>query len=613
MYRARRCAVLAGAAFAVLLALAIAERAYYSGRVLPGVRVDGANVAEQHERAADAAITRLGRRLRTTPVRVRVGTNEVGVDPALLGFTVDAGATVRAAREAGRSRNPFEQIAGTVLRRFRNDDVPLRVHYDNGRLDTIVDGLASATTKGVVEGGLRFDGATVVPIQPRAGVGIRREVARQRLAAALGRAERGVVTVPMGRVQPQVGAADVELAATRARTLLGGNHVLTADSQQLTITPTQLAGALGTRAVDHRLDLVIDRVKLRAALGAVLTPIETPPVDASFAVTGSNTVNVVPSRAGRQIDMAVVAKAILSGQRSITVSMHEAQPAHDTKWAERLGITKQVSSFTTYHPAGAPRVHNIHVAADTLNNTVVEPGHVFSLNARLGKRTPDKGYVKAPVIGDNEFVEDFGGGVSQLTTTLYNAVFFGGYRDIEHTPHSIYISRYPMGREATINYGVTDLKFRDDTSHGVLIRTSYTGTSITVAFYGDSDGRVVHETDRRVLAVEPIKDELINCPARPDVDTNHDCDHLTALQTTRVADGHTGYTVEFTQVIDQPGKPEVRHHYRWRYLMFTNKVLVGTAPPPTSATTTSSPPGPSTTSTPSTTAPHAPPSTVLHP
>jgi vancomycin resistance protein YoaR len=596
----------------VLLLLSVAERAYYSGRVLPGVRVDGVNVANQREGAAYADIARLARHLRATPVRVRVGAKEVGVDPALLGLTVDAHSTVRAARKAGRSRNPFEQITGTVLRRFRDDDVPLHIHYDDRQIDAVLDGLASATTTGLVEGGLRFEGATVVPIQPRAGVGIRPDVARERLRQALGRAERPVVTLPMGTVQPQVGAVEVELAATRARKLLTGNRVLTAESQQLTISPAHLATALTTRVVDHRLDLVVDPLKLRTALGATLAPLEVPPVDASFVVAPDNTVHVVPSHAGREIDMAAVARAIIAGQRSIAVSVREMQPAHDTKWAQRLGITRQVSSFTTYHPAGAPRVHNIHVAAGTLNNTVVEPGQVFSLNGKLGKRTPDKGYVKAPVIGDNEFVEDYGGGVSQLTTTLYNAVFFGGYQDVEHTPHSIYISRYPMGREATINYGVTDLKFRDDTSHGVLIRTSYTDSSITVTFYGDNDGRVVRETGRRVLAVEPIKDELINCPAKPDVDTNHDCDRLTAFQTKQIADGHTGYTVEFTQVIDQPGRPEVRHHYRWRYLMFTNKVLVGTRPPPASATTTSAPPA-SSTSAPPTTAPHPPPTTLPHP
>ena len=123
---------------------------------------------------------------------------------------------------------------------------------------------------------------------------------------------------------------------------------------------------------------------------------------------------------------------------------------------------------------------NIHVAADVLNNTVVEPGQTFSLNEKLGPRTAEKGYVKAPILVEDGFGEDYGGGVSQLTTTLYNAVFFGGYEDVSHTPHTFYISRYPMGREATVNYPSIDLKFRDDTSHGVLIRTYYSDTSITV-------------------------------------------------------------------------------------------------------------------------------------
>ena len=80
--------------------------------------------------------------------------------------------------------------------------------------------------------------------------------------------------------------------------------------------------------------------------------------------------------------------------------LREIVPAHDTAWAQALGITHQVSTFTTNHPSGQPRVQNIHLAADVLNNTVVEPGQVFSLNDTLGPRTPEKGYVKAPVIGD---------------------------------------------------------------------------------------------------------------------------------------------------------------------------------------------------------------------
>ena len=139
-----------------------------------------------------------------------------------------------------------------------------------------------------------------------------------------------------------------------------------------------------------------------------------------------------------------------------------------------------------------------------MNNSIVEPGRLFSLNEELGPRTPEKGYLRAPILVNDGFGEDFGGGVSQLTTTLFNAVFFGGYRDVEHSPHHFYISRYPMGREATINYPSVDLKFRNDTTHGLLIRTSYSDTSITVTFYGDNDGRTVSEQNRNVLHTEAI-------------------------------------------------------------------------------------------------------------
>ena len=105
---------------------------------------------------------------------------------------------------------------------------------------------------------------------------------------------------------------------------------------------------------------------------------------------------------------------------------------------------------------------NIHRGADLLNNTIVEPGATFSLNDTLGPRTAERGFVVAPVFY-GEFTEDVGGGVSQLATTVFNAVFFGGYEDVYHKPHTIYISRYPMGREATVNYPSVDLKFRNNT------------------------------------------------------------------------------------------------------------------------------------------------------
>ena len=143
-----------------------------------------------------------------------------------------------------------------------------------------------------------------------------------------------------------------------------------------------------------------------------------------------------------------------------------------------------IGSFTTRHPCCAPRVTNIHRIADIVDGHVVLPGEQFDLNALTGPRDRARGFVDAPQILDGEFVDRIGGGISQFVTTMFNAVFFSGLKDVEHSPHSYYISRYPPGREATISYPEPDFVFENDSPTGVLVDTSYTGTSITVTFWG---------------------------------------------------------------------------------------------------------------------------------
>jgi vancomycin resistance protein YoaR len=397
---------------------------------------------------------------------------------------------------------------------------------------------------------------------------------------------------------PRVDQQEVDVAAARARALLAGNREIRARGARVALTPAQLAATLGTRISRDALDLTIDIDTLRLTLAPRIAALESPPTDATFSVSSANVVSVVPSRDGTVLDFDAIAKDILEGKRVIRADVRKAHPAHDTAWARHLGITKQVSSFTTYHAAGEARVHNIHLAADVLNNTIVEPGQLFSLNEKLGPRTPEKGYVRAPILVSDGFGEDYGGGVSQLTTTLFNAVFFGGYRDVEHSPHRFYISRYPMGREATINYPSVDLKFRNDTTHGLLIRTGYSDTSITVTFYGDNDGRTVSEENRKLLHTEPITDELLTCPVKePTDDPNNDCVDLTAFERETAVTGETGYDVTFERVIDQPGQPERRQRYQVHYPMLPNKVLVGTTPPTTSTSVAKPPKKHTTTST----------------
>jgi vancomycin resistance protein YoaR len=151
--------------------------------------------------------------------------------------------------------------------------------------------------------------------------------------------------------------------------------------------------------------------------------------------------------------------------------------------ARKLGVNAPIASFTTRHPGGQPRVQNIHHIADLLRGTLIQPGRTFSVNDTVGRRTAAKGFVSAPVIEDGRFSESIGGGISQFATTLFNAAFEAGLDFGEYQSHSIYISRYPYGREATLSYPAPDLEIENNSPYGVLIWPTYTDTSITVTLY----------------------------------------------------------------------------------------------------------------------------------
>ena len=175
-----------------------------------------------------------------------------------------------------------------------------------------------------------------------------------------------------------------------------------------------------------------------------------------------------------------VLDAVLDGERSFELALIE----DDLTPLVDLGISELIGEFTTAHERGEDRVINIQRMADLVRGAVIEPGDTFSLNDHVGQRTTGKGFVPAGVIYNGVFTEEVGGGVSQFATTLFNASFFGGLDFVSYQPHSIFIDRYPFGREATVNWPSVDLAVRNPTDSPVLIWSEYTDSSITVKLFG---------------------------------------------------------------------------------------------------------------------------------
>jgi vancomycin resistance protein YoaR len=319
--------------------------------------------------------------------------------------------------------------------------------------------------------------------------------------------------------------------------------------------------------------------------------LETPAKDASFNV-GSGVPVIVPSVEGGTADLSALGSAISAvltkpAPRVINVPAKGIDPAFTTADAEKLGVKEMVSTFTTHYPCCASRVTNIHTIANIVNGAVVMPGATFSLNQFVGPRDTKRGFVEAPMIEDGLFEDSVGGGVSQFATTLYNAVFFAGLKDITHTPHSYFISRYPAGREATVSYPAPQLIFQNNEPTAIVITTSYTGTSLTVTFWGTKYYDVTSTSSARYA---PTKAGIVYNP-RPD------CEAATE---------EDGFQIDVTQTLSQNGVVVKVNHLHTKYDAEPT-IICGPSPSPSGPVGSVSPGG---TPTPGAPTPGAPKPTI---
>jgi vancomycin resistance protein YoaR len=280
---------------------------------------------------------------------------------------------------------------------------------------------------------------------------------------------------------------------------------------QVTFTHADLVAAFRARRTESGFSVQLEEAEVKRKLAPVVAKLFNPSRDARFDIDAENRISIVASRPGTRVDSSRLVEALYQaagkpGRVGELPVDKNAQPKFTTEDAQALKIKGLVAQYVTHHPCCQPRVKNIHRIADMLDGTIVKAGETFSVNAAVGPRTLARGFVMAPSIGDGEMVDTPGGGVSQFATTLYNALFDGGYVIKERKPHSFYFNRYPLGIEATLSFPHPDLVFYNDTDAAILVRTEYSDTYIKVKLFGDNGDRKV---ERRVSGAYDFTDPKI--------------------------------------------------------------------------------------------------------
>ena len=486
-------ALAAGAAalLAILVGLAFAGS---QSELAPGTRVAGIDVGGLTKREAVAKLDSLFEQRSADPVDFMAATSSYRFAANQLAVQPDWNAAVAAAGRAGDGFGPVRGFRRLRARVFGAEVLP-RLVVSNAALEYVLDKVSSDVDQQprsarLVRHGLRI---RVVPDQP--GSRLDRDAAADTIVRTLGQLERpaGAVALLVEMTTPPVTAEMLAAPAERARLAISRPVIVKAASRSFRIPRWRLAQLLSLPKGTGE-QLAIGGPAAATYFRTLTNTVGRPARDADFAVYGDS-VQVVPAKDGLELNVPQAARAILRAamrptNRVAQLTVARATPGRSTAAALAMGIDRRMSSYKTYYSGTSDRITNLQLGVRALDGTLVAPGGTFSLNDAIGERTIERGFRSAPVIIGNEFAEEVGGGTSQVATTAFNAAWEAGLRITERHPHSLYISRYQLGRDATVYWPSLDFKFVNDTKKWVLVKGFAEGDGISIAIYGGETRRI---------------------------------------------------------------------------------------------------------------------------
>jgi vancomycin resistance protein YoaR len=597
--RARLAGAVVGGLVAVwsLLAIAAVLDGALADDVGRGVSVGGVDVGGASPDELRATVAELAAAYGDTPVEIDAGAGPATTDAATLGLSIDEAATVAEVLDESDPPLPLLPIAwiGSFL---GSREVTPTFTVDEAVLSTAVTEIELPGITAPTEPGLEADERGVRLVPGTVGSGIRAETLGARLVRAAADGDVPVRVEPeLVDVAPSVPddvvaavAADAEAATAAPLPVVVGE-----DTGELEVAA--LRSWLRLELADGDADWTLDAEAVRAGIEARFAEAGADSTPVRFTVEDGRPV-VLPGTDGTvccEDDSAErVESALRSGERPVELALTRLENEEGLEWADSLGIVEEVASFTSEHRCCENRVINIHRIADDVRGVVIEPGETFSLNGHVGRRTAEKGYVAAGGITNGVLVPQLGGGISQFTTALFNAAFFAGLDFGEYQSHSIYFSRYPYGREATLSFPAPDLEIVNTTPYGVLVWPTYTDTAITVTLY--STRHVVGEQTGQRTQPQGACTRVITERTRTWTDGRVEVDSVQALY--RPGEG-----------LNCAGEPTVPPTTEAPPPPPTTEAPPPTTAPPASSTTTA-PPTSTTTTAPPPTSTSAPPTTA---
>jgi vancomycin resistance protein YoaR len=436
--------------------------------------------------------------------------------PAELGMVFDPSSSAATAYSLGRSGGVFDSLSGQIRAGGFGIQVAPVVIFDQRVAFQYLSQISTQINQPVVEAGLSLEGTNVVAQPGQVGRELKVDATLIYLGAQLQTFSDGEVPLVIQELQPQI--LDVAAQADMARQILSQPLTIsipnaTANDPGPYVYNVQiLANLLGVQRAQNGIQVVLNTTGLRDLLAPVKQQVDRQASDAKFIFNDeTRQLDLMQdSKVGRAMEMDASIKAIndalLRGEHSVSLTIAETQPQiPGNSTGQQLGITELLWAETSYfYGSSNERIQNIKAAAERFHGVLVAPGEIFSMGETMGDVSLESGFAEALIIYGGRTIKGVGGGVCQVSTTLFRGVFHAGFPIVERYQHAYRVSYYEMiasgavdpnlaGLDATVYFPLVDFKFKNDSPYWILMETyvNENGRSLTWKFYSTKDGRTV--------------------------------------------------------------------------------------------------------------------------
>lgn len=432
-----------------------------------------------------------------------------------LGFLPDTSSSIANAFQLGHKSNPAADLMQLIKSASKKGDLSLIHGIDENKLNNfLINNFGDLETK-AENAALEYKNGDYILVKSKKEVMIDRTLLKKHLGNSFGFLKTSNTELSLIEDRPAVDDNETDTAYNQAHWIIDDNVTLnytpastktSVSKEKLWLVPeSQLIDWIKFIPIDEErsannkiLGVAIDKEKVKKYLKTLTPEIIQPPINAKLMIGEDGRVKVFAlSQEGRELNLEengdLIAEKLTSGQKQIGLIVAVTQPEVTTDNIDNLGITSLLArGESNFKGSPKNRRHNIGVGTEKFNGALIKPGEEFSFNTILGEVGAQQGYLPELVIKNNKTVPEYGGGLCQVSTTIFRAALNAGLPITERKNHA-YVVRYygAPGMDATIYPPHPDLRFKNDTTANILIQSKIKGDNITFEFYGASDGREV--------------------------------------------------------------------------------------------------------------------------